>query len=478
MAPKSSLLKTGTTTNEKPTYNGPRKPVTNRDKIRKAEVTDWKKKNPKNVPREAPANPKPRSLPPPSEAVLLRPRNATKVAKSTKYRKPVTTKQKIRAAAAKDKAKDPYGAAVKEQAAKAKDGAKTGAVAKTAAKVKPPGMMSVLASHGSSSKKWERPGREHNAVISRRTAKAERYLRERRDKVLKNRKVWEMWTLPQVQTLLKFAKGDLAKVLQELNNDDLLRELFEKLVSLNVLPAPKSVEPKTSLEITAFDLHGKAATFRFIDLPKELRLEIYQYAVIEPRVFIRPDSVTGIEQPDLAQTCRQVRSEVLPIFYAKNTFAVDLTYSYPIAKAAAKRASGGSKVSLYGIQALETWASALESGGWFSKIRHWVFDYAPTQSWSEEDDGSLMLSVRFTKCQDRFWSASVEVHREASCVMPAVEGHGSCNVQLTPEWVNEKVISICDAAKGEGISPDMIGELAKEVKTKAHMLAEHRCEEV
>lgn len=69
---------------------------------------------------------------------------------------------------------------------------------------------------------------------------------------------------------------------------------------------------------------------RLEELPAELRTIIYSFAVVEVApVNIDKMFEAGIVdagcQPPLARTSRQVRAEVLPIFYAENTFVAGIS---------------------------------------------------------------------------------------------------------------------------------------------------------
>ncbi|KAF2720400.1 hypothetical protein K431DRAFT_295248 [Polychaeton citri CBS 116435] len=64
-----------------------------------------------------------------------------------------------------------------------------------------------------------------------------------------------------------------------------------------------------------------------VKLPTELRLEIYDHLFRSSNSYRRPikPNVRAPEllQPALAATCRELRQEVLPAFYASKTFIID-----------------------------------------------------------------------------------------------------------------------------------------------------------
>ena len=58
---------------------------------------------------------------------------------------------------------------------------------------------------------------------------------------------------------------------------------------------------------------------KFLDLPAELRQRIYEYYDAEfEDILVYPT------KPPLAQTCHQLYQEVLPVFYSKHEFAIDV----------------------------------------------------------------------------------------------------------------------------------------------------------
>ncbi|KAK3114779.1 hypothetical protein LTR53_006556 [Teratosphaeriaceae sp. CCFEE 6253] len=488
MAPNPDLSTIGTASFENKVYAP--SSFTTQGKLAKAAAKsdNTKKIAPQNVPAMEKKPGKARSFVPPNEMAAAAKRRAEmKIAskgKSGKKETLLTTLAKIKAAEAKQKAKDPHGVAVREakgkgkaivQAAKAvgKAGAKGTATAagrvqpKQAVKAKPLGMLSVLHSHSSSTIRFAKAeGGKHQAVMSRRTKKAGRLLKENREKAMARLEMQALWSDRDVQKVLKSCQGSLVKVLSLLRASDSLHKKFGTLVDAGLLPAPGI------LEITAADVQGASAQFRFLDLPRELRHEIYEFVVVEHKIFIRPDSVTGREQPDLAMVCRQVREEVLPVFYGKNTFAIDLTPSPRTA------GTDGLKTAAAWARAIGNQSSAFPASS-ISFIRHWIFDYAAPvfiNSDEADDDHALMLSVRFKKrTKLGSWSAVVEVHRDAACIMPAFAERGTCTVQIAPEWVNEAIIRVCDAAKQGGITGQLIMGLAMELRPRMQMLVKSRC---
>lgn len=67
-----------------------------------------------------------------------------------------------------------------------------------------------------------------------------------------------------------------------------------------------------------------------LKLPAELRNYIYELAIVQPSGIVigpwrkLPPSKEPQKQPALTRTCRQVRSEALPIFYGKNVLELEI----------------------------------------------------------------------------------------------------------------------------------------------------------
>ncbi|KAK3674241.1 hypothetical protein LTR78_005710 [Recurvomyces mirabilis] len=468
MAPKTPLLTAGTT-DAKP-YKTPLRrggPITTQEKIQAAAMK--RDRAPKNIPREAPnppAKPKPRSLPPPGEGeadILARARNAGVLKKkmAPKPHKALTTQRKIQMASLAAKAKGPQTkSAGKVEEGKTKKGGKVvermnGKVVETKVpKVKAPGMMAVLRSQDSSTLRFEKEG-AHRAVMSRRTVRSARLLEQIREKALRDPEVKRVWESEAMQDLLEQVKGAKDKVhpaLKAISKDDGMKCVVERLVAARVLPAPGK------LELLPVDLDPRV-TFRFLDLPEKVRKLIYEMVVVDSAHFVDPELPTGQEQPDLAIVNRQLRADVLPIFYARNIFTIDLT-TRPVQK------NGSTSLVL-----LLRWARQLEVGGWFKHIRHWVLACTPSVQPGEQDK-DVMLSVLFEGKEGTALGAVVELHREASCVLAGRNGMLECAVHETPGWVNSAVIELCDGARGGEVRGDMVVKLARTVKDRMEVFQE------
>lgn len=66
---------------------------------------------------------------------------------------------------------------------------------------------------------------------------------------------------------------------------------------------------------------GEASFHRFLDLPAELRNKIYSYAVL----INKPIHLAAAFAPPITRVSKQLRAEALPVFFAENSFTVEVT---------------------------------------------------------------------------------------------------------------------------------------------------------
>ncbi|KAF2485994.1 hypothetical protein BDY17DRAFT_69254 [Neohortaea acidophila] len=226
-------------------------------------------------------------------------------------------------------------------------------------------------------------------------------------------------------------------------------------------------------------------TFRVMDLPKEVQVAIWREAVVYPDFFVWPESKTGGEQPDLAMVGREVREDVLGVYYGENIFAVNLS---PIRvldmRGPRAKVFKGAKLSAMG--ALRIWSSLMEQKGWFGMIRKWVFSYAPPSTrcgfgirGGGQVEQNFVVFVNFKpeqrKDESKTWSAVVEVHRRANCVIPAAVNCGQCIVRAAPEWLNKAVFEAMDGADAGGIKAKSVVTLAETIRSRAAELKDEKC---
>lgn len=69
------------------------------------------------------------------------------------------------------------------------------------------------------------------------------------------------------------------------------------------------------------------ASSPFMELAPGLRLIIYEYALYLDEGAIEVNETTGIPEPALLLTCKEIRNEALPIFYTQNNLHL-LIHSY------------------------------------------------------------------------------------------------------------------------------------------------------
>ena len=64
--------------------------------------------------------------------------------------------------------------------------------------------------------------------------------------------------------------------------------------------------------------------FRLLDLPAEVRVCIYEYALQDPFVL----RLRSFATPALSRTSRQLRQECLPVWFAINTFVAEVKSTF------------------------------------------------------------------------------------------------------------------------------------------------------
>ncbi|CRG89430.1 hypothetical protein PISL3812_06466 [Talaromyces islandicus] len=94
---------------------------------------------------------------------------------------------------------------------------------------------------------------------------------------------------------------------------DALKGFLATLVSAVIMVRKKTISNKRAKRD-----HDRKP-FHFMKLPPELRLEIYHFAVVQ-----KGDSTYTLQPPALAQVCRQIRAEILPVYYGENDFYIPL----------------------------------------------------------------------------------------------------------------------------------------------------------
>lgn len=97
----------------------------------------------------------------------------------------------------------------------------------------------------------------------------------------------------------------------EWSRQDILSALQNRQIAISEPDSESRCKCRLALEIA-----DKTATFRFLELPKEVRMLVYEQALLHQGVF-KPDSHTP---PALLQINQQVRQESREIFFSINCF--------------------------------------------------------------------------------------------------------------------------------------------------------------
>lgn len=207
-----------------------------------------------------------------------------------------------------------------------------------------------------------------------------------------------------------------------------------------------------------------------MSLPLALRQRIWRLAVVETQFFVYP--VVSTEQPDLAMTCRQIRNEVLPIYYGENTFAIEIPADQ------GKESRDKAQISL---KPVEKWIAALRKARHAQSIKRWAFIWTPT---SDADYlGSLLggipigqdaiVSLEFHEDQAEEENRhAIQVHRQASCLLQTHEEFENCSPGEQPEWLKKIIRNSTVTRQYRG---DQVILVAKNLASQASRLLENRC---
>ncbi|EME38973.1 hypothetical protein DOTSEDRAFT_75616 [Dothistroma septosporum NZE10] len=522
MAPKSALLTAGDTPKATKKYI-PLKPLTTQGKTLRAPAIKEKKK--KNQPREAPPgsdnamnddspppaskNPKARSFAPPNEADYLaeelKKRQLAKARGQKKEswnirKKPLTTQQKIKAAIAIRKAKGG------EENANLPIG-RTG-------KRDTPGLMTILRMQdkevlpltGEGGKEIGGDGGlSWNDIKSADEKRREKKERERMASVIfqptmramRWRNAYGLKEWPIVEK----AEAAMQQQSEQVENTRLAGTAKEGEAKEKSKQAEQSGRTQPAIKVEKGDVAAKAVEVKptagwFTDLPDEVRTRIWRLVVVDDKSCIWPTAPTGREQPDLAMTCKQIRQEVLPIYYGLNTFGISLQKE----ALRTEPAKMGQKKALTGVAAVHKWANTIgnKETAWLLMIRDWAFEYHdPASGWRrgagcDKEDDSFVVSMRVKPSheQDRpereggleeaepgdesavpVSSADLEVHVEASCFMRGWFECGKCRAPAAPTELDKAVEWMLEA----GISADTLYKFANELRGMLKTLAKAKC---
>ena len=520
MSPKSALLTAGTTSLQPPKPLG-RKPITTQEKLQVAAYKRFMAAKPKALsppPDTDTTTPKkkakPKAIPPPGEA--FQEVSAKKKAKMTglnnKKRKPITTQEKIRAAEIKKgvaAGMRKIKRADAKRAAKEAEGEGSGG-----------GWKAEMEKKGN--EKGENDGKGKKEVKSAGGGKKTKAYRPSALSVL---------TMSTAPTATKFedrkGKGVLMRPTERAKAEKHAMEMRNQLAKRS---------PKGRIENVRIGKVEKKKTdvpFRLMDLPAELRNRIWEMAVVHTPFCVWPGEKKGREQPDLAMSGREVRDEVLPVFYGSNFFGVDITpipgvkdepeieeeegpEEVNVAEKAEEMAKSKAEVKCQAqpdeqrcddsvsepfmshnvpagataqlppdpIDEIKPWAVAPEASGHLSKIQHWIFSSSPELPITGpnripqiDNANSFVVYLNIWR-EEGYWRANVKVHREACCVLPGQKSCGKCVIRNSPDWLNRMVGLVLERAEGRGVTADMIAGMGKVLRARAQELVGVRCTDI
>ena len=173
---------------------------------------------------------------------------------------------------------------------------------------------------------------------------------------------------------------------------------------------------------------------RLMTLPLEVRQRIWRLVVVETQFFVYP--AISAEQPDLAMTSRQIRGEVLPVYYGENTFAVEI----PV------ETMGNLKSGRVSLEPVRKWTAALEGGGNMGTIKKWALslvlpahDVTGAGAPKLKSNQELVISLQYPKSgTKKHAQPDVEIHRQGSCLLPSHEEYRQCmKMTCYPRWVDD-----------------------------------------
>lgn len=239
--------------------------------------------------------------------------------------------------------------------------------------------------------------------------------------------------------------------------------------------APASPSAKIKRE-DADDVPSNAQA-NLMSLPLELRQRIWRLAVVETQFFVYP--AINHEQPDLAMTSRQIRGEVLPLYYGENTFAVEIPVSAGPGEGK-KKASTPKKGSL---EPVKKWVAALADGGHVETIRKWAFSWAPPVEdlrvgSGHAGDREVIVSICYHEPGSAGVKGSrpeVEIHQQAFCLLQSHELFHPCVRRCYPTWLDDAVAVAALAAGQDRGKQIML--VAREVEKMGGELIGSRCED-
>ena len=257
----------------------------------------------------------------------------------------------------------------------------------------------------------------------------------------------------------KKAGGGKAKVARE----SVLVRATERTMRLKA-----EMDYSTTMESSENE-HDSSSGSRLMTLPLEVRQRIWRLVVVEKQFFVYP--VISPEQPDLAMTSRQIRGEVLPLYYGENTFAVEI----PVETMG--------RTGRLSLEPVKKWTAALEDGGHLGTIRNWALSLVlPASSVAGvgtsklKSDRELVISLQYPKSgTNKHVQPDIEIHRKGSCLLPSHEEHRQCARMCYPRWVDDALAAAVLAEKEDRGKQVVL--FAASIGRKGHELVGSQCVE-
>jgi hypothetical protein len=220
-----------------------------------------------------------------------------------------------------------------------------------------------------------------------------------------------------------------------------------------------------SVEVESEHQDDTSSGSRLMTLPLEVRQRIWRLVVVEKDFFVYP--VISPEQPDLAMTSRQIRGEVLPLYYRENTFAVEI----PVEKTSGR----------VSFEPVRKWTKALEGAGHVRTIKKWALslvlpagDVAVSGMPKLEGNRELVIiSLQYPKSTQKHVQPDVGIHRKGACLLPGHEGHRQCARMCYPRWVDDALAAALLAEKDD--RGKQVVMFAASIGRKGHELVGSQC---
>ncbi|KAM0704475.1 hypothetical protein Q7P35_008709 [Cladosporium inversicolor] len=210
-------------------------------------------------------------------------------------------------------------------------------------------------------------------------------------------------------------------------------------------------------------------------IPIELRQRIWRLAVVETQFFVYP--AINQEQPDLAMTSRQIRNEVLPLYYGDNTFAIEIPVL--VGAGMGKKAKDPERKSLLLVK---KWMAAQEDH--LGTIRKWALSWAPPpvkdlQAGVRGHTGNreFIVSICYPKPGEgeQATQPEIEIHRQAFCLLKSHELFHPCISMCYPSWLDDAVAAAV-LTEGQDRGKQIL-MIAKDVEKRGGELVGSRCED-